>query len=456
MNSRISSFAPYIVLASLFVAAELFRPILPIDETRYMSVAWEMFVQKHYAVLSLNFHPYHHKPPMLFWLINGMWGIFGVSRWAALIPVYVASASVLFLTGKVAQRLALPQAAQKSVPWLMLGSVPFLAYSTLIMFDMMVCAFFLATMLVLLDYAKKSVLSHACIAGLLIGLGVLTKGPVMYLYVLWPALLYPYWRQDGDAAPKAFYKGVGIAVAISAIPVFAWLIPALMRTGNNFAFWLVWNQTAGRVTGNFSSAHVRPFYFYLYLLPLLFLPWAFMPSFWKKGKTVLARPAFRFLAASVIPAFVCFSLIAGKQPHYLLPFLPFIIIGIGFVLADVSLMSIKKISLAMIVLVMAGQAIAHWTFFPNYDLRPMVSFYQSHENKNWAYVRKYQGEIGFLARIKRPVDSLEFDELPAWFEKHPNGYAIVRYGDNDDMSAYDQIFSMDYRSRTLGVFKQKN
>ena len=105
MARKFDLYGPYILLAILFAVAVLLRPALPIDETRYLSVAWEMFLQKQYAVLSLNFQPYHHKPPMLFWLINAMWEMFGVSRSAALIPIFAASASVMFLTQKIVKEL---------------------------------------------------------------------------------------------------------------------------------------------------------------------------------------------------------------------------------------------------------------------------------------------------------------------------------------------------------------
>lgn len=214
---------------------------MPIDETRYMSVAWEMFLQKNYFVLSLNFEPYHHKPPFLFWMINLMWNIFGVSRWAGLIPIFVASLSVTLLTKKLAEIL-LPDRENitKLIPWLMMGSVPFLIYSTLVMFDMMLTVCVLLTLVLFLSYAWNGKLFLPLLAGLCMGAGVLVKGPVMYLYILWPLLLYPFWRAEGHAAtaPK-FYLSVFLAVCVSSIPVLLWLAPTLRQTDGDFAFWLL-------------------------------------------------------------------------------------------------------------------------------------------------------------------------------------------------------------------------
>ena len=54
------------------------RPPLPVDETRYLAVAWDMWLDGNFLVPHLNFEPYSHKPPLLFWLINLGWGLFGV------------------------------------------------------------------------------------------------------------------------------------------------------------------------------------------------------------------------------------------------------------------------------------------------------------------------------------------------------------------------------------------
>ena len=75
------------VLAVLFVivviAGVILRPLLPIDETRYISVAWEMYVNGDYLVPHKNGEIYSHKPPLLFWLINIVWFFTGVSDMAA-------------------------------------------------------------------------------------------------------------------------------------------------------------------------------------------------------------------------------------------------------------------------------------------------------------------------------------------------------------------------------------
>ena len=43
---------------------------MPVDETRYLAVAWDMWREGNFLVPHLNGEPYSHKPPLLFWLIH--------------------------------------------------------------------------------------------------------------------------------------------------------------------------------------------------------------------------------------------------------------------------------------------------------------------------------------------------------------------------------------------------
>ena len=57
------------------------RPLLPVDETRYISVAGVMWSQGSWWLPTRNFEQYAHKPPLFFWLIHLGWAVFGVNEW---------------------------------------------------------------------------------------------------------------------------------------------------------------------------------------------------------------------------------------------------------------------------------------------------------------------------------------------------------------------------------------
>ncbi|MDA0369371.1 MAG: glycosyltransferase family 39 protein, partial [Proteobacteria bacterium] len=102
MNENIGHFLAWIALwASVVVAALIFRPLLPLDETRYLAVAWEMWRSGDLLVPELNGAFYSHKPPLLFWFINAGWRVFGPSEiWGRLVAPGFGLASV-FLTHRL-------------------------------------------------------------------------------------------------------------------------------------------------------------------------------------------------------------------------------------------------------------------------------------------------------------------------------------------------------------------
>ena len=126
-----------LVLVSLFS-----RSYLPIDETRYVTVAWNMYLNHDYLVPYLNGDTYSHKPPLLFWLMNIGWQIFGVSEWwPRLLPSLFAMGALL-ITQKIALRL---WPTQKDIAYVssmvLLGSGMWAVFTTATMFDMLVAFF---------------------------------------------------------------------------------------------------------------------------------------------------------------------------------------------------------------------------------------------------------------------------------------------------------------------------
>ena len=64
----------------LLILSLLLRPLLPVDETRYIGVAWEMWQRGDFLVPWLNGEPYRHKPPRFFWLVHAGWWLLGVNE----------------------------------------------------------------------------------------------------------------------------------------------------------------------------------------------------------------------------------------------------------------------------------------------------------------------------------------------------------------------------------------
>lgn len=316
----------FAICGMLCIAGLSSRPLFPVDETRYLSVAWEMLQNHNFILPTLNFEPYHHKPPVLFWLINLMWAVFGISQQSAMVIPYLVGFSVLMLTARLAKRLFpdTPHAPLLSVA-LLGGSLPFVIYSNLIMFDLLLSVFVMVGITAIWDYFKTDKNIHLLTLALAIGLGAIAKGPVILLHLAPIVIFVKFWTESATRPPiKNWLPKFGGALLLGVALGLCWAIPAAIEGGKEFAEKIFYGQTAGRMVNAFD--HKRPLYWYLTFAPLFLMPWGLSPAFWSGLKQSFAAPATRktilFLLVWAMPVFAAFSFISGKQVHYLLPLMP--------------------------------------------------------------------------------------------------------------------------------------
>lgn len=329
--------------AALVAAALSFRPLLPVDETRYVTVAWEMWLRGDFLVPHLNGATYSHKPPLLFWIINAGWGVFGVNEWWPRLVAPLFGLGNLILSALICRRIWPKSQAHLIVPVLLIGTFYWAIYTTLTMFDLIIALWTLVGILGLVDVWQGHRLRGWGLFAIAIGLGVLSKGPVILVYLLPTALLAPYWAV-GDQRPTwgGWYLGIILSVLVGAGIALAWAIPAGFAGGEEYRNAIFWGQSAGRMVKSF--AHREPFWWYAAILPGLLLPWLLWPSLLRKmwltirhrEKDREANPGLRLLLVWAIATIVLLSTISGKRPHYLLPMFPALAIGGAVLIASLS------------------------------------------------------------------------------------------------------------------------
>jgi len=324
----------YVWIWLVLVAAGLScRPLTPIDETRVLAVAWEMWDRGDFLVPHVNGEPYSHKPPLLQWCIHLGWLVFGIHEWVArLIPPLFGLAN-LALTTRLAQRLW-PESgtAARLAPWILLGFMLWGFWTTLTMYDMLLIFFMLLGMLGIMGVARGAAATGWLLTGCAIGGGILAKGPVILLLILPAALLAPWWM---DASPQrgwtGWYLGLVGAVLVGAAIGLAWAIPAGWAGGEDYRDAIFWGQSAGRIAHSF--AHRRPLWWYVLWAPLVFFPWLLWPPAWRSFKQATLDEGLRFCLAHAVAVFALFSLISGKQAYYLLPVFPALALALARLLA---------------------------------------------------------------------------------------------------------------------------
>ena len=323
MNAPVYSLHPWRWLAlwvALLLPLAILLPPIPIDETRYLTAAWEMFNAHQWLVPTVNGAWYSDKSPLLFWLIAGGWKLVGVHTWVARVEALAIAVGMLLVTRRLAARLGMDARGADTAMWLLAGCVGLGVYSTAIMFDLLLALTVLGAVHALLDLDACKWRRGIVWLGVMIGLGLLAKGPVMLLHIAALAVLAPLWSDTARARKLHWYLALFAGLLIGVVILASWLLPAAWYAGPTYWQPLI-DKVSGRIADSF--AHERSWWWYLPVLPLLLLPW------WLSLRAPRAAWAgvwrgriWRFVSCWWIVPFVAFSAISGKQVHYLLPLLP--------------------------------------------------------------------------------------------------------------------------------------
>lgn len=292
---------------------------MPMYSTRTLSVAWEMWTHHSFIVPYLNGVPYSEKPPLLLWLIHLGWLIGGVGDvWPRLLEVLLGALQLVFVA-TLARRL-FPQrpVVAQTAPWILAAFSFGFLFGLQVMYEVLLANCVLAALLCLVPKPGREAPRFAWFA-LAVGLGLLSKGPVMLLHVALPWLLGPYWNRWAKQQTRRWYVQGAIALLVGSMLLLAWVLLATDAGGETYRQRLLVHQTAGRVVDAF--AHAEPFWWYIPLLPVLIFPFALWPRTWV-ALLSLRRPfedGLRFLFAWLGPVLLGFSIVSGKQPYYVLP-----------------------------------------------------------------------------------------------------------------------------------------
>mgnify|MGYP005816334427 CR=1 FL=1 len=497
------------------VVAAFTRGLWPIDETRYATVAWEMWQSGQWLVPHLNGAPYAHKPPMLFWLTQLGWYLFGVNDLWPRVMAPLAGLATVLLSMRLARRMwpELP-AVSGLLPWLLCFSLYWIGFHNMLMFDGLV-ALWTVLIWVGLWLATERVRPGFALVGVGLGMGLLTKGPIILVFGLPPAMLAPLWHPVWPGW-RVWGAGLARALGIMAVIALAWALPAAILGGKDYATDLLWRQSAGRALESF--AHRRPWWWYLPILPLMVLPWSLFPASYRALGHVSRLAAHdrgvRFCFAALVPGLVLCSLISGKQPHYLLPLLPALMLLLARGMAALSLrfslrplaaaMAIAALALAIAPLWLRAQGASSWIadVSPLWGLallplawmlwrRPptdvlfqvpamgvvvvlllsfghltivrdagarfdLTAFSQRlgalERDHPLAFVGLYRGQFQFLGRLQQTPALLDSaEEVRLWATQHPDGIIIDEVGQALDCTVPPSVLCQPYRGHYLAL-----
>lgn len=321
---------PLLAVAAVALVSLLFfrlgaHLLMETSDARYAEISWEMVHTGDWLTPRMNFAIHLDKPPLANWLGAVGLTLLGHSERAVRTPLAVAAALCLWLVYATGRRLFGPRAGL--VALLILGTAPlFLFMARLFTTDLYLCLFVVAAYACFLrGYAvEKPPLCWRLGFGIALGLGFLTKGPVVLLHTVAPICLFHFaWGQRGRLAPFFSPRVIPVFVAVVA----PWFIAVGLAHPEVWDFYLH-HELVARVSGNALNRR-QPFYYFVPILAAGLAPWSlWLP--WLAGGPArevswsrLPIPwVNRLLGCWLLLPLLVLSMVPSKLPAYVLPLLP--------------------------------------------------------------------------------------------------------------------------------------
>ena len=307
------------IAASLAIALYLLpvsqRGMVGPDEPRYASIARQMAESGDLVTPTLWGEPWFEKPAMLFWL-GAAGHAAGLKAYTRLPVALLCLAFLGFFHWRLRRDFGNSTAAAATC--ILATSAGWVAYSDAGVFDAPLTVFVSAALLCLLPWArdpdqpdKRGIPWF----GALLGLGVLSKGLVAPIVVLFAVL---------PVALRRPRRALDLLGARALVPFFAvclpWYVACYLQNGRMFVEEFLVRHHWERFFSS-SLQHVQPWWFFAPVLLVFLLPWTPL-LFCLRRDSLWRNDSQRFLACWAVGTLAFFSIAVNKLPAYILPVLP--------------------------------------------------------------------------------------------------------------------------------------
>lgn len=308
--------------------AALFEP----DEGRNAEKAREILLLNDWVTPHEDFFPVLDKPMFFYWLIAISYKAFGINEWAARLASVLAALGCFVLVSRFTRIRWGPWEALWS-GLILISGVEFFILSRVVIFDMSLTFCITLALYSFFEAAhtdetmRRRIYCALMYVGLAAGtlikglVGLLIPGLVIFFYLLianrWSILRSVY-----------LIPGALLFLALVA----PWYLLAEARNPGFLRYYL-WDEHFGRfATGSFDRK--QPWYFFLVVLAVGFLPWSvLLPSVIKRNWSQSLDDRRIFLLSWSIVPLIFFSLSSSKLAHYILPIFPALSILTGTTIA---------------------------------------------------------------------------------------------------------------------------
>ena len=294
------------------------------NEAYYVETPREMIESGDYINPSFNYEPRFNKPVLSYWIVAGMYRVFGVSITVERLTIAVLAMIMIVAAWFLARAASMQPVAAPLAALGLVAGPRFFMFSRRIFVDMAVTTMMTLTLLFFAlseRYPSRRRL-FLVLMYVSVGLGVLTKGPVAAVIPFVVFLTYlAVHRELGRVREMMIPAGALIALLIVA----PWYVALYQQHGWTYITGFFIGENIGRFTETVGVQQRGPFFY----LPVLFhdmLPWSLcLPAvvyMWRRDRGRQQDQSFRLrtlLLLWISVTVVLFSMSQTKQDLYIFP-----------------------------------------------------------------------------------------------------------------------------------------
>lgn len=309
--------------------------LISLNEGRRALAIKEMFESGDWLIPRLNGELYLTKPPLLYWISASIAHMFGgVTEWTLRLPSALAALMVLYLVYQYAKKYFGLWAAIFATQ-LLIANAGFAMLARRAEIEMMLTALCIGAIFSAVAYIKDEAKTAnkywIYLSYFLLGLAVLTKGPVALLFVTLPLLVTAFWAKDKRVKELLTNK---IGWAIFLVIGLSWYLAVTIKLGPDIWATIAKRDMLEKMQGD---NNIKPILSYVGWITVDFM--LLVGVFLVKPKALFDRYKHQLnfiipLIAMLVPLLV-FSAFSNKHAKYLLPIYPLLALVLAVQLARI-------------------------------------------------------------------------------------------------------------------------
>jgi 4-amino-4-deoxy-L-arabinose transferase len=317
------------------------------SEARYAEISHEMLLSGDYLNPELLGIFHFHKPPITYYITTLGYHIFGINEFGARFFLQVSVIiQLLFIYGIT--NLLYNNKKIAFFSGLIYFSMPIvLIASRNLTTDDYLTTFIIGSIYCWQYYTSRGKLLFLYLFYILIGLALLTKGPVALLFILVYIITYKVIFKSSTRITIHHAIGSLLCLGIGV----SWYIFVILKNPSLWDYFIE-KQIVSRINAN-SFNRSKPFWFYIPIIIGLLFPWwlSALANFRSKVTSIFKlQKETRLLLVSSSILFILFSLFSTKLILYILPAFWIVAIFIAVQLSTMTLKNRKVVALSYLVL----------------------------------------------------------------------------------------------------------